>query len=217
MRKLLLSGLVPLLFLAGCGAPEQASEKAPNPAQARWDARFSSVGYVYGKEPVEFLAKNIGLLPRGKALDLAAGEGRNAVFLAQNGFEVDAVDISAVGLRKAEALAAERGVRIRTVAADLEDYDLGTARYDVVTNLYYLQRSLIPRIKRALKPGGMVVFEMFTVDNLAIPGAHGPKDRAWLLEPGELRRLFDDFEVLRWSETRDDKKAAASLLARKRG
>ena len=206
----------PILLLAlGCGAPPKEPEKSPNPAQARWDARFSSPSYVYGKEPVEFLARNVALLPKGKALDLAAGEGRNAVFLAQNGFEVDAVDISPVGLKKAEALAAERGVRIRTIAADLEDFDLGTERYEVISNLYYLQRSLIPRIKRALKPGGVVVFEMFTLDNLGIPGAHGPKDRNWLLEPGELRRLFDGFEVLRWSETKDDKKAAASLLARK--
>jgi SAM-dependent methyltransferase len=197
---------------AGCGAPE----KTPNPARARWDARFSAAGYVYGKEPVEFLERHVGLLPRGKALDLAAGEGRNAVFLARNGFEVVAVDISEVGLRKAEALASERGVRIRTVQADLEEYDLGAEAYDVVTNLYYLQRSLIPRIKRALKPGGVVVFEMYTLDNLEIPGAHGPRDRAFLLAPGELRRLFDDFELLRWSETRDEKKAVASLLARKR-
>lgn len=210
--------LAPVLLALGCGAPPPAApEKAANPAQARWDARFSAPAYVYGKEPVEFLAKHVGLLPKGKALDLAAGEGRNAVFLAQNGFEVDAVDISPVGLKKAEALAAERGVRIRTVVADLEDYDLGTERYDVITNLYYLQRSLIPKIQRSLKPGGVVVFEMFTVDNLGIPGAHGPKDRAWLLEPGELRRLFEGYEVLRWSETKDEKKAAASLLARKPG
>jgi len=205
--------IAPVFLLAsGCATPP----RAPNPAQTRWDARFSAPGYVYGKEPVELLRKNVALLPNGKALDLAAGEGRNAVFLAKNGFEVDAVDLSPVGLRKAEALAAEREVRINTIVADLEDYDLGTSRYDVVTNLYYLQRSLIPRIKRALKPGGVVVFEMYTVDNLTIPGSHGPKDRALLLEPGELRRMFDDFETLHGSETKDDKRAVASLVARKK-
>lgn len=194
---------------AGC------REEKPHPDQARWDAMYSESGYFMGKEPARFLEKNVGLLPKGRALDLAAGEGRNAVFLAQHGFRVDAVDISPVGLKKAEALARERGVEIETIVANLEEYDLGFERYDVVANFYYLQRDLTPKIKRALKPGGVVIYETFTLRHLEIDGARGPGRREYYLEVGELKRMFDDFEILHWSETRDVSKAVASLIARK--
>jgi SAM-dependent methyltransferase len=181
----------------------------------RWDARYSESGYFMSRKPVLLLVRNVGLLPKGRALDLAAGEGRNAVFLAQYGFEVDAVDISPVGLRKAEALAAERGVAINTIVANLEEYDLGVERYEVVANFYYLQRDLTEKIKRALKPGGVVIYETFTVRHLEIPGARGPSKREYYLEAGELRKMFRDFEILHYAETRDIGKAFASLIARK--
>lgn len=199
------------LVVAGCGK----KKAEPHPDQVRWDARYRESGYFMGKKPVPLLVKNVGLLPKGRALDLAAGEGRNAVFLAQQGFEVDAVDISPVGLRKAEAFAAERGVEIETIVANLEEYDLGVERYDVVANFYYLQRDLTAKIKRALKPGGIVIYETFTVKHLEIPGARGPTKREHCLEVGELKRMFEDFEILHWSEVRDVGKATASLIARK--
>jgi SAM-dependent methyltransferase len=199
------------LVVAGCGK----EEAEPHPDQVAWDAMYSESGYFMGKKPVRLLVKNVGLLPKGRALDLAAGEGRNAVFLAQHGFEVDAVDISPVGLRKAEALAAERGVEIETIVANLEEYDLGVERYEVVANFYYLQRDLTPKIKRALKPGGIVIYETFTVRHLEIRGARGPSKREHYLELGELRKMFEDFEILHWSEVRDVGKGIASLIARR--
>ena len=199
------------VMLAGCG-----KEKAePHPEQLRWDSMYSESGYFMGRKPVPLLVRNLGLLPKGRALDLAAGEGRHAVFLAQQGFQVDAVDISPVGLRKAEAFAKERGVEINTIVANLEEWDLGVERYEVVANFYYLQRDLTEKIKRALKPGGIVIYETYTVKHLEIPGAGGPSERKYCLEMGELRKMFEDFEILHWSETRDAHRAIASLVARK--
>ena len=92
--------------------------------QKRWNDRFGREEFAFGKEPNPFLKKHIRLLPKGKALDIAAGEGRNAVFLAQHGFEVDAVDISEKGLKKARKLAREKRVKINTFLIDLDQYQI---------------------------------------------------------------------------------------------
>jgi 2-polyprenyl-3-methyl-5-hydroxy-6-metoxy-1,4-benzoquinol methylase len=181
----------------------------------RWDRRFASSDYIYGREPARFLQDNVGLLPTsGRALDVAAGEGRNAVFLASLGLEVDAVDISEVGLAKARQLADEAGVAITTIVADLSDYSITPESYDVVVVLNYLQRDLIDDLRAALKPGGVVVYETSTVAQLDIPGAHHMR-REYLLEPGELRAMFEGFEILEYRETADDRQATAGLIARK--
>jgi len=200
-----------VLLILGC----QGEQDTTHPDQMRWDARYKTDGYVLGKDPAEFLKKMVGLFPKGRALDIAAGEGRNAVFLAQHGFDVDAVDISPVGLRKADALAEERGVTIRTIQANLEEYDLGVEQYDVVANFYYLQRDLTPKIKRALKAGGIVIYQTYTVEHLELENVGGPKKRAYFLEMGELREMFADFTILHFSETRTSRRAVASLIARK--
>jgi 2-polyprenyl-3-methyl-5-hydroxy-6-metoxy-1,4-benzoquinol methylase len=121
--------------------------------QRIWDERFKDKEFTFGKEANPFLKKHIRLLPKGKALDIAAGEGRNAVFLAQHGFDVDAVDISKIGLSKAKRLAKEMGVKIHTYLFDLDDYSIEKERYDLITNFYFLNRRLIPKIKKGLKRG----------------------------------------------------------------
>ncbi|MCC7441035.1 MAG: methyltransferase domain-containing protein [Bdellovibrionales bacterium] len=182
--------------------------------RSRWDALFSTHTYVFGKDPAEFLKKHVELLPVGRALDIAMGEGRNAVYLAQKGFQVDGVDISDVALRKARRLAREHNVPIRAINADLRDYVIQPGAYEVILDIQYLQRSLIPQIQRGLKPGGVVVFENHTVDQLRNPDGHGiPRD--YLLEQGELRRLFADLEVLVYEEVNDGKDAVARLIARR--
>lgn len=183
--------------------------------QAAWDKTYARVGYVFGKEPAEFLAKHIDELPKGRSLDIAMGEGRNTVYLAKKGFISEGVDISPVGLAKAQKLAAENRVKIITLNADLNKYHIKPDHYDVIINFYYLQRSLIPEIKAGLKKGGMVVFETHTMEQLK-NAKNGGWERDFLLEPGELKRQFADFEILHYSETNDGKNAIASLLARKR-
>jgi len=180
-----------------------------------WNKRYDTETYILGKEPVEFLKEHINILPGGKALDIAMGEGRNAVFLAKNGFEVDGCDVSEIAVKKTLGLAKENNVRVNAFVADLEIYKLPKDAYDVVACFYYLQRSLIPQIKEALKPGGMVIYETYTIENWE-RGFEGPKNRDYLLKTNELLDLFKDLTIIYYRElVLDDKKAVASLIARK--
>lgn len=182
----------------------------------RWDRLYSTKGYVFGKEPASFLKNHISFLPPGKVLDIAMGEGRNAVFLAKadRRFSVDGVDISEVALRKAKRLAKENGVSVKTIIADLNSYKIPADSYQVILNFDYLQRSLIPEIKKGLKKRGIVVYENQTVDQLLNPGGEKLR-RDYLLKKGELKDLFKDFEILAYREINDGKEARASLIARK--
>ena len=166
---------------------------AQSPAMM-WDKRYSAEHYIYGVEPVEFLKEQIGRLGGGRALCLAAGEGRNAVYLAERGFAVMAVDISARGLEKARALANKKAVKIETVVADLDEYDMGREQYDLVTDFYYHDPKLFPRVMAALKPGGFFILQNFSVDQPKI-GAFGPKNPSYLVGPNELLRHFSDHRI----------------------
>lgn len=186
--------------------------------QRRWDSRFRGKEFAFGKEPNPFLKKHIHLLPKGKALDIASGEGRNAVFLAQHGFDVDAVDISEMGLKKSIKLARERGVKINPILVDLDQYQIEKGRYDLIANFYFLRRSLIPKIKKGLKKGGRVIFETYTLEQRDL-GTGGPKQARYFLKPNELLWLFKDFRILLYREgifqEGGRKKAVASLVAEK--
>ena len=182
--------------------------------RGHWDALFNTENYVFGKEPAAFVRDNIAKLPIGRALDIAMGEGRNAVYLAKKGFSVDGVDISEVGIRKAKRLAHENRVTIHTINADLDHYVITPNHYDVILNIEYLQRSLIPQIKKGLKKGGIVVYENETVDQLNNPGGQGTR-RDYLLAKGELKELFKDMQIIVYKETNDGKEAVASLIAKK--
>ena len=166
----------------------------------RWDERFARGMYLYGREPVEFLEQHVDEFRSGTALCLAAGEGRNAVFLAGKGFDVLAVDASAKGLDKARALAEERGVSIRTEVADLREYDLGTEQYDLITDFYYHQPDLFPKVLKALKPGGVFVLQGFSIDQ-PDTNRFGPREAAYLVKPNELLRHFADYRIRHYADT----------------
>ncbi len=186
--------------------------------QERWDKRFGKKEFALGKEPHPFLKKHIHLLPKGRALDVAAGEGRNAVFLAQNGFEVDAVDISEKGLKKAQKLAGEKGVKINTFLVDLDRYPIAKERYDLIANFFFLKRRLIPRIKKGLKKGGKVIFETYILEHRTL-GVKGPKQAKYFLKPNEPLSLFKGFRIQFYREgiftEGGRRKAVASLIAEK--
>ena len=186
--------------------------------QKRWDERFGKKEFALGKEANVFLKRHLSLLPRGKALDIATGEGRNAVFLARHGFDVDAVDISEMGLKKVRKLAKEVGVKIHTLHADLDTYKIGEGQYDLITDFYFLNRSLIPSIKKGIKKGGWVVFETYILEHRSL-ATGGPKQLKYFLKSNELLRLFNKFRILRYREgifrERGRKKAIASLIAEK--
>lgn len=180
--------------------------------KARWDRKYDTDHYIFGEEPIAFLKDTLSLLPKGKALDIAMGEGRNGVYLATQGFDVTGLDISARGLEKAQALARAHGVRIETKVVDLETYRLPVARYDVIICSYYLQRDLFPQMAQALKPGGMAVVETFTRDHLKYsPGF----PRRFLLGRNELLVHFKDLTILRYQAVDTGQAVYASILVKK--
>ncbi|MGV7221001.1 MAG: class I SAM-dependent methyltransferase [Nitrospinales bacterium] len=177
----------------------------------RWDNNFNEEFYIYGKEPVPFLVDNVNILPKGKALDLAMGEGRNGVYLATQGFDVLGLDISPIGLDKAQMLAEENGVSISTAIADLEEVDLENETYDVILCMYYLQRDLFQKMKDALKSGGMVVVETYNTDYLK----YSNFNKKYLLEPNELLEIFKDFKIIKYEMFDDGEEAYSSIIAQK--
>jgi tellurite methyltransferase len=166
--------------------------------------------------PAEFLVANRNLLPSGKALDLAMGAGRNAVYLAKEGFDVEGIEVASDAVEKAIALASSEEVKISTLLADLEnDFILRPSYYDLIICFYYLHRPLISEIKKALKPGGVVVYETYICDQ-AQWGQ--PKNPDHLLKHNELLNMFCDYRILRYREgIIEPRKAIASIIARKPG
>lgn len=133
---------------------------------AMWDRRYSKKGYAYGTSPNDFLAEVApSHLPGGaEVLLLGEGEGRNAVHLAEKGCRCTGVDLSKAGLAKARALARDRGVQVKTVAADLAEYDLGCERWDAIVSIFcHLEPELRRRVHAscvtALRDSGVIIVE----------------------------------------------------------
>jgi tellurite methyltransferase len=140
------------------------------------------------KQPAQFLVENIDLLPRGRALDIAMGNGRNAIYLAKMGFEVEGVDISLEAVEEALERAQEEGVSIKTRVEDLEKIPyIEEETYDLVICFNYLQRSLMPQIKNWVKFGGMLVYETFIVDQVQFGKPQNPD---YLLRHNELLHIL---------------------------
>ena len=155
----------------------------------KWDQRYGGEEYFFSLGPSRFLADSFeliaSLLPGRRALDLACGEGRNSIYLAQNGFEVTAVDISGLGLERGRKRALQLGAAVDFVQADLDRWRPQGA-YHLILNFNFLMRPLIPWMVDALHPGGMVVMETI----LDAPGLEGGHTKDYLLQPGELGRIF---------------------------
>jgi SAM-dependent methyltransferase len=202
--------LLPYTALAGAEAMQDAANE--------WDERYRQ-GRTMPDEPAALLVENLSLLPKGgEALDIAMGAGRNALYLASLGFRVTGVDVSAVAVEQCREKAERLSLSIQALVADLERSPFPSNDYDLIVNFYYLQRSLTPQIVAALKPGGVLVFESFTIDQLQF--GWGPKGPDHLLHPGELRQMFASLETLLYHEgvVQGDRgpKAVASLIGRKR-
>jgi tellurite methyltransferase len=190
--------------------------------QKRWNEKHAGEHAHDEDSPSRFLKEifesTSWTIEPGRTLDLAAGKGRNAIFLAARGFRVDAMDISAVALEEGRRIAQAKGLEITFIEVDLDRADLPEAAYDLIVNFNFLERALIPKMKSALKPGGHIVFETFLVDQKDI--GH-PTNPAYLLGYNELLDLFRDFRVLFYREGKviQGKKESfrAGLFARKRG
>jgi len=165
-----------------------------------WDKRYQSEEYVYGLAPNDFLQEQLALLPKGRLLSLGEGEGRNAVFLAKNGFEVTAIDSSVVGLEKARKLAARHNVSFQTRVEDLIEFDEPDNQWDVVLAIYcHLpsehRLSLYSKIIRSLQPGGAYVLEAYSPEQLEFKTG-GPGNLDMLIPLDELESAFSGFNLL---------------------
>lgn len=208
LKKILLNTLVFLIVTAVAGAPLLNAKPRD---KDRWDKKYSTEAFIFGKEPVPFLKQNVHLLPKGKALDIAIGEGRNGVFLATQGFEVVGLDISEKGLAKAHQLAKQNGVSIETRVVDLENHQLKKNAYDVILLMYYMQRDLWPQVNDALKPGGMAIIETYNIDHLK----HQKFNPKWLLKTNELLEAFKDMKIIRYQAFEDNDQAYSSIIVQK--
>lgn len=159
-----------------------------------WDERYSLPGFAYGTEPNEFLAAVAAQIPVGPVLSLGEGEGRNAAFLAGLGHRVVAVDQSEVGLAKAKKLAADRGLTIETVCADLATFSIEPGAWAGIVSVFChlprrIRRPLYAAVVRGLRPGGVFMLEAYTPQQIS-RGTGGPKD------PDMLPTLADLTEEL---------------------
>jgi ubiquinone/menaquinone biosynthesis C-methylase UbiE len=152
-----------------------------------WDRRYDTADYVWHVAPNQFLPELVADLTPGRAVDLACGEGRNAVWLAQQGWTCTAVDFSQVGIAKAERLAADSGVTVEWVVADVTTVDLPAAGYDLVI-VFYVQipppdrQAMLHRAARALAPGGRFVMVAHDLTNIT-EGVGGPQDPSVMPTP----------------------------------
>lgn len=169
-------------------------------AKTYWDKKYSKNQYIFGKRPAKFLARNYNFIPSGATvLDMGMGEGRNAVFLARKDYKVTGIDISSVAVKKARALAREFGVRISTVVASLDKYKIPKERFDSIICFYYVDRSLHNKMKSWLKPGGILIYESHTDNQLKVKGSE-KYDKRFLLRPTELLHMFAGMKVLKYEE-----------------
>ena len=200
---MLIAALVMLVPLGAEASPKDMD---------RWNEKYATDRYIFGKQPIPFLKQHVDLLPKGKTLDIAMGEGRNGVFLATQGFQVTGIDISQAGLEKAKILAAAHNVSIETRVVDLEGMTLEQNAYDVIVMSYYMQRDLFPQIKAALKSGGMAVVETYNVGHLKYRPTF---TRQYLLDTNELLHHFKECTIIRYQAYDDGEESYSSIIVQK--
>jgi cyclopropane fatty-acyl-phospholipid synthase-like methyltransferase len=164
-----------------------------------WDQRYGVDEYIYGTEPNSFLEEHAKMLS-GPVLSLAEGEGRNGVFLASLGLKVHGVDGSKVGLAKAQALARSKKLEIQTEVADLEKFEPEENWYGSVISISAhlpsaIRKRLYPLVEQSLKPGGLILLEAYSEDQLA-HDTGGPKDIDMLMTQAKIKREFPNCEPI---------------------
>ena len=169
-----------------------------------WDQRYASDDYAYGIEPNDFLVEMIDKLPPGKVLCLGEGEGRNAVWLAEQGYHVTAVDASEVGLQKARKLAEKRGVDINTVHADLADFEIEPQHWDVIVSIFChlppeLRRKVHQKCVLGLRRDGVMLLEAYTPAQLEHKTG-GPPSAVMMMDKDTISTELDGLEFLHLQE-----------------
>lgn len=171
-----------------------------------WNARYATDAYIFGTAPNAFLASQAALIRPGmRALAVADGEGRNGVWLAEQGAAVHAVDVAPAALEKARKLAAARGVTLETELADILEWQWPEAAYDLVAAIFIQfvappgRERIIAGIRRALRPGGVLILQGYTPKQLEY-GTGGPPSAANMYTSELLREWFGDWDILHLAE-----------------
>ncbi|MCX5902063.1 MAG: class I SAM-dependent methyltransferase [Proteobacteria bacterium] len=183
------------------------------PDKEKWNERYKDTSSDNG--PASLLLDNAHLFAKGKALDVAMGLGNNAFFLAAQGYAVTGVDISSVAVTRAAEHAKKNGLTIQALEADLAEFPIKDENYDLIVNFYFLDRTLIPKLKKGLKKNGLIFFETYTTEQRQFGGPSNPD---YLLKPNELLLSFLDFFIIYYHERiipEAQPRAIASLIAQK--
>ena len=180
----------------------------PDDPRERWNARYAVKGQeLFERAPSEWVAEHQDVIAAeapGRALDVACGGGRNAFFLAERGFDVDAIDVSDVAVEGVMAAAERRALRVKVMRADVETTPFPRPPYRLVLTMNYLRRELFARIEDAVDEGGLLVFQTW-MDH--------PRAGDFSLRPGELRDAFPSLELLAYRE--EPEAWRAGLVARR--
>jgi 2-polyprenyl-3-methyl-5-hydroxy-6-metoxy-1,4-benzoquinol methylase len=155
---------------------------------ARWNERFSSDNYLFGEKPNQYLAEKTPLLQKGKALSIADGEGRNSVWLASQGFDVDAFDFSPVAIVKAKKLANKKQASVNFHCSDWQNFDWQADQYDTIAGIFFqfanpeARTEIFEKLNFALKPGGTLIIQGYGKDQMQYKTGG----------PGILENLYDE-------------------------
>ncbi|MES3516808.1 MAG: class I SAM-dependent methyltransferase [Natronomonas sp.] len=171
--------------------------------RTRWNEKYSGDDdFELPVDPIPELERRIDTLPAGRALDVATGTGRNAIYLAEHGYDVEAVDVSDEALKQAKHRADERGVDVEWIRADLTDteFDVETDTYDLITVSFFAALDLLPDLKEALAPGGVLVYEHHLRSSDAVE--IGPSSKRHRYRSNDLLRACLDLTILSYEERR---------------
>ena len=177
-----------------------------------WEKEYSEKTLKDTPLPAPLLKNHINLLSGGLALDIASGTGQNAVFLSSHRYEVIAIDKSPTAASLADQYSLEEGTKIKTITEDISIFEIAENSFDLIADFYFLERKIIPKIKKGLKKNGLLFFETYTTEQQIIDGPHNPD---FLLNTNELISFFTDFFIIFYHERKTEKKAIASLIAQK--
>lgn len=181
----------------------------------RWDGKYAAKSVPERLAPDEWLMRQVSTLRPGRALELACGLGHNAIWLAQQGWQVDAVDVSLVGLNLAREFAERHRIDVNWIAADLDTYVPESEAYDLAVVFRFLDRIRVPPLmEAALRPGGLLVYETFTQSHTHRLDSH-MRNPAFALAPGELPQLFSALTVQTTEETELPDRNVARLVAQR--